>query len=248
MGHLKADKSARYTTQIFMTKILAIGAHPDDIEFGCAPLLIKEAQKGNTVKIVVCSLGEAGTSGTPASRKKESLAAAKLMHARIEFIVLGGDAHFEYKPQNSIKLAKIIRQTKADIVLAPSMKEEQHPDHRILAQLVRDACRLARYGGLKELKKLPQHKISALYYYQSSADFYKKPDIVIDVSDVEKEWVKVIKVHKSQTSTVNYPELVLTKARALGASIGVKYALGLWANDPIRLDFLSDITESSRNY
>lgn len=231
-----------------MTKILAIGAHPDDIEFGCAPLLIREAQKDNAIKIVVCSLGEAGTSGTPKKRKQESQKAAKLMSAQIEFINLGGDCRFEYLPKNSIKLAKIIREFKADIVLAPSLKAEQHPDHRILAQLTRDACRLARFGGLKELKKLPRHKISALYYYQSSADFYKKPDIVIDVSNVEKEWVKVINAHKSQTDTVNYPELVLTKARALGVSIGVKYALGLWANDPIRLDFLSDITKSSRNY
>ena len=71
-------------------KILAIGAHPDDVEFGAAPLLIKEVQKGNQAKIVVCSLGEAGTSGTPQGRKREAADAAKAIGAEIEFLNLGG--------------------------------------------------------------------------------------------------------------------------------------------------------------
>jgi LmbE family N-acetylglucosaminyl deacetylase len=229
-------------------KILAFGAHPDDIEFGCAPLLIKEAQKGSQIKMVVCSLGEAGTSGTPQQRKKETVAAAKLIGAEMGFLNMGGDAHFEYKPQNAFKIAKIIRGYKPDIVLAPSLKEGQHPDHRILAMLVRDACRQARYGGLKELKKLPRHKIGALYFYQSSADFYKRPDIIIDITEVAGIWKKVIQTHKSQMRTVDYHDLVLSKALALGASIGVKYAVGLWANDAIRLDYISDLNLSSRNY
>lgn len=229
-------------------RILAIGAHPDDIEFSCAPLLIKEVQKGNNVKIVICSLGEAGTSGTPMSRQKESLKAAEIIGAAIEFINLGGDCHFEYKPSSSIKIAGLVRKFKPNIVLAPSLKEEQHPDHRILAKLVRDACRLARHGGLKELKKIPAHRVNALYYYQSSADFHKRPDIVIDVSDIYPKWKKAIKSHKSQMKTTDYLNLITTKSRALGTSIGVKYAVGLWTNDSIRLDNLSDIVLSSRNY
>jgi len=74
-------------------KILAFGAHPDDVEFGCGGLLIKEIQNGNQVKIVVCSLGEAGTNGTPASRKKEATDSAKWIGAEIECINLGGDCH-----------------------------------------------------------------------------------------------------------------------------------------------------------
>ena len=73
-------------------KILALGAHPDDVEFGERPLLIKEKKKGNQVKIVVCSLGEAGTSGTPQGRKQEAEDAAKTIGAEIEFLEMGGDS------------------------------------------------------------------------------------------------------------------------------------------------------------
>ncbi len=230
-------------------KLLAIGAHPDDVEFGgAAALIIKEINKGNQAKIVVCSLGEAGSNGTPESRKKESQNAAKISGAEIEFLEMGGDCHIEYKPQNTIKIAKIIRQYKPDIVLAQSLTHNQHPDHKNLTFVVRDACRLARYGGLKELKKLPVHKISALYFYGSSAEWDRKPDIVIDVTDIHPKWEKAMLAHTSQMKTKSYLNLVNSKAAALGVSIGVKYAVGLWTNDPVRLDNLSDLTLSSRNY
>jgi LmbE family N-acetylglucosaminyl deacetylase len=56
-----------------MKKILAIGAHPDDVEFGVAGLLLKEIENGAQVKIVICSLGEAGSNGTPKSPKKAAM-------------------------------------------------------------------------------------------------------------------------------------------------------------------------------
>lgn len=232
-----------------MTKILCFGAHPDDAEFGgAAALLIKEIQKGNQAKIVVCSLGEAGTNGTPARRKKESLRAAKIIGADIEFLDLGGDCKIEYRPENTIKIARIIREFKPAIVLTQSMAENQHPDHLAVARLVSSACRLARYGGLTELKKLPVHKITALYFYSSSAQWEKKPDIVIDVTSAHKKWEQAMRAHTSQMKTKSYLNLVNTKAAALGASVGVRYAVGLWTNDPVRLENLSDIALSSRNY
>ena len=68
-------------------------------------------------------------------------------------------------------LAKIFRQFKPNIVLAPSLSENQHPDHLNIAKCARDAARFARYGGLIELKDLPVHKINSLYYYGSSAEW-----------------------------------------------------------------------------
>ena len=55
-------------------------------------------------------------------------------------------------------------------------------------------------------------------------------------------------IHSSQMKTKNYLNLVNSKAAYLGASVGVKYAIGLWINDPVRLNSLSDLTLSSRNY
>lgn len=230
------------------TKILAIGAHPDDVEFGCGGLIIKEAEKGSRVKIAVCSLGEAGTNGTPQSRKQEAASSARLAGAEIEFLNMGGDCHIEISAKNAIKLAEIIRKFKPDIVLAQSLSGNQHPDHKAVAEMARNACRLARYGGLKEIKKLPVHKISGLYFYPSSAEWDKQPDIVIDVTKQYEKWVRAMNCHKSQMKTKSYLHLVSTKAAALGASTGVDFAIGLWSNDPVRVDALSDLNLSSRNY
>ncbi len=228
--------------------ILIFAAHPDDAEFGCGGLIIKEVEKGNSVKIVVCSLGEAGSNGTPQGRKKEAQNAAHLAGAEIEFLNLGGDCHIEDSPKNAIVLAGIIRKYKASIVLAPELQRNQHPDHYIVAKLAHSACRVARYGGLKELKNLPAHKVNSLYFYPSRAEWTSRPDILVDVSSHKDKWEQTMSAHKSQMKTRSYHDLIFTKAQAMGASIGVKYAIGLWTNDPIRLNTLSDINLSSRNY
>lgn len=230
-----------------MKKILAFGAHPDDVEFGCGALLIKEIEEGSQVKIVVCSLGEAGTNGTPEGRKAEAEASAKFMGAEIEFITLGGDSHMVNNPENAFKLAEIIRSYKPEVVLATSYFENQHPDHFVLSTLARSACRLARFGGLKELKKLPAHAVETLYFYPSSAGFEKKPDVIIDISSQYEKWEKAMSFHGSQMKTKNYVNMVESRARAFGAAVGVGYATVLWVNDPLRIKSLSDIG-SSRNY
>lgn len=229
-------------------KILAIGAHPDDIEFGCGGLMIKEAEKGSRIKYLICSLGEAGSNGTPKGRKQEAEKAAKIVGAEIEFLDFGGDCRIEYKPQNGFALAKIIRKFKPNIVLTEQLKENQHPDHAVMARLTRDACRFARFKGLKQLKNLPVHRVDGLYFFPSSVNLDGNPDILIDVTPQFEKWQKAMRCHQSQMKTTDYLELVNTKAAALGRSIGVKYAIGLWKNDPIRIDYLSDLTLSSRNY
>jgi LmbE family N-acetylglucosaminyl deacetylase len=136
--------------------LLAFGAHPDDLEFGCGAVLVREARGGRPVHLVVGSRGEAASNGTPAQRTREARRAAALLGATIEFADLGGDAHFEARPAHAIKLAAVIRRVRPVLVLAPSLGENQHPDHAVLGRLVRDACRLARYGGLRELRRQPR--------------------------------------------------------------------------------------------
>ena len=66
-------------------RILAVGAHPDDVEFGCAPILIQEARAGHEVRILVTSKGEAASAGTPEERAQEAREAAKIIGARDRF-------------------------------------------------------------------------------------------------------------------------------------------------------------------
>jgi LmbE family N-acetylglucosaminyl deacetylase len=133
--------------------LLVFGAHPDDIEFGCGGIVAGETRTGHKVHLVICSRGEAGSHGTPAQRTKEATAAAAILGATVEFIELDGDAHLEIRAAHAIKIAGILRRFRPNLVLAPSVVENQHPDHYRLGKLVRDAARLARYGGLKELRR-----------------------------------------------------------------------------------------------
>lgn len=229
-------------------KLLCFGAHPDDIEFGVGGLIIKEVKNGSVVKNIICTLGEAGSNGTPEGRKAEATAASKLAGAEIEFLDLGGDCHVVNSPENTIKLAKAIRTFKPEIVLAPELQPNQHPDHYALAQLAQSACRLARYGGLAELKDIPVHKVNALYFYPSRAEWGTKPDLFIDVSETWEKWQETMACHVSQMKTKGYINLVGSKALAWGVSIGVERAIALWSNDPIRVNTLSDLNLSSRNY
>ena len=231
--------------------ILAIGAHPDDIEFGCAHVLIQEARRGNRVKLLVLSLGEAASHGTPASREAEARAAAGLIKAGIEFLDFGGDCHIESTPANAFAIAREIRKFQPSIVLAPHTGESQHPDHAVVGKLTRDACRFARYAGLEDLKQdlkdHPAHAIAALYFYAITQPL-SDPDIVIDISDVVTEWEAAMRCHASQMQTRGYADLRLAAARHLGLSIGVACAAGFYANDPVRVAALSEITLSSRHF
>jgi LmbE family N-acetylglucosaminyl deacetylase len=142
-----------------LAPLLAFGAHPDDIEFGCGGVVASETQAGRKVHFVVCSRGEAGTYGTPKERVAEAEKSAGLLGATIEFIELDGDAHLEQRTAHAIKLAGIIRRLCPGTLLAPTSVDNQHPDHGRLGRPVRDAARLARYGGLPELRDSPSHSI-----------------------------------------------------------------------------------------
>jgi N-acetylglucosamine malate deacetylase 1 len=232
--------------------LLVFGAHPDDIEFGCGGVIAGEAKRGRGVHFVVCSRGEAGSNGTPAQRTREAKRAAELLGATIEFISLGGDAHFELRPRHAIAIAGIIRRIRPAAVLAPSIVENQHPDHVVLGRLVRDAGRLARYGGLHELRRSPPHAIGQLFFYAVTAE--AEPTdlgrVLVDVSaaDVVATWTAAMAAHASQLRTRNYVELQLTRARLNGLRAGVEHAVPLFPSDPLLVDSLSNLERAARRF
>jgi LmbE family N-acetylglucosaminyl deacetylase len=234
-------------------RILAVGAHPDDVEFGCAPILINEARAGHEVKILVTSKGEAASAGTPEGRAEEARQAAaiiigKPIGAEIEFLDLGGDCNIAASPENAHAIARRIREFRPDIVLAPHPCENQHPDHATVAKLTRDAARFARYGGLSNLQPLPSHPIQSLYFYAITQVYVDPPQLVVDVTPAFAEWQAAMQCHGSQMKTRAYPDLVNARAKAWGAAIGVDYAVGLWLNDPIRIASLADLPLSARHF
>lgn len=230
--------------------LLAFGAHPDDIEFGCGGVVVAEARAGRVVQLVVCSRGESASHGTPAQREKEARKAAALLGARIEFTDLGGDAHFEMKLAHALKLAAIIRRVRPAVVLAPSVVENQHPDHVVLGRLVRDACRLARYGGVKELRRRKAHAVGQMFFYAVTpeAEPTEGGRVLVDVSraEVVTTWTQAMQAHASQMQTRNYVELQLARARLNGLRAGVEHAIPLFPASPVVVDSLATIERSAR--
>ncbi len=232
--------------------LLAFGAHPDDIEFGCGGIIARETRDGREAHFVICSRGESATHGTPAGRTAEAERAAALLGATVEFLELDGDASLEPKPAHALKLAAVIRRVRPGIVLAPSLVENQHPDHPRLGRLVRDASRLARYGGVAKLKGRPAHAIGPLLYYVVSqeAEPAGSLPVLIDISDVKvvAAWTAAMEAHASQLSTRNYVELQLARARVQGLRAGVAFAQALYPNDPLVFGSLMPLARTARRF
>lgn len=232
--------------------LLAFGAHPDDIEFGCGGVIARETQLGRAAHLVVCSRGEAASNGTPAQRTKEAIAAAKRLGAQVDFLRMGGDAHLEDTPANAIALAAIIRRVRPAVVLAPSVVENQHPDHAVVGRLVRSAARLARFGGLKELRRATPHAIGQLFFYAVTpeAEPVDLARVLIDISapGVVTAWTQAMEAHASQLKTRNYVELQLTRARLNGLRAGVEHAQALFPNDTLVFDSLTPLTHAARRF
>ncbi len=232
-------------------RILAVGAHPDDVEFGCGGILIKEVARGHLVQVLNLSRGEAGSSGSGGERLREATAAATRMGVGLEFIDLDGDARLAYQPQNALEIARVIRKWQPHLLLAPSPEENQHPDHGKAGRLTRDAARLARYGGLRGLEPHVPHAIDALYFYDITGSGSAPAGlgkVIVDISDVFETWKSAMGCHESQLQTRNYIDLQVARARVLGAEIGVAYAMALWANDPICLAGITDLQGTGRRF
>lgn len=239
-------------SQAKLAPLLAFGAHPDDLEFACGGVIAQETQRGREVHFVICSRGEAGTHGTPSQRTAEAKKAASFLGATVEFIELDGDAHLEICAAHVITLAGFVRRLRPGSVLAPSVVENQHPDHAKLGKMVRDATRVARYGGLRELRRLPPHAIDQLFFYAVTPEAEPRDitPVLIDVSAAEtiEAWTAAMTAHQSQTATRNYVDLQLTRARLLGARAGIGHAIALFPNDPLVLISLSQVSRSARQF
>jgi N-acetylglucosamine malate deacetylase 1 len=232
--------------------LLVFGAHPDDIEFGCGGVVAAETRSGRSAHLVVCSRGESGTNGAPEERTLEAEHGAAFLGATIEFVELDGDAHLEVRAVHAIRLAGVIRRVRPGVILAPSLVANQHPDHARLGQLVRDAARLARYGGLAELKDAPAHSIDQLFFYALTPDSEPRDvtPILVDISasEIVTAWTNAMNAHVSQSRTRNYTEIQLTRARLNGLRAGVGHAISLFPNAPLLVESLAQLGRAASRF
>ncbi len=216
--------------------LLAVGAHPDDLEFGMGGVLIKQKRAGIQLSLVLTSKGESGSSGAPDIRVREACVAARFLGVedRLSFLDFGGDGRQRAAVENTIALAQVMRETRPSMVFAPDPSPNQHPDHAVVGAITRDACRLARYGGIPELKDTPAHAVDSLWFYAISPhpDRDLAAAVLVDISDAYEDWKALMGCHQTQVSSRKYMDLQVARARQLGLLAGCEYATALWPNDP----------------
>src|SRR4051812_20032432 len=143
--------------------VLAIAAHPDDIELICGGTLIRAHLLGHSTAIVDLAAGEMASRGTPELRAKEANKAARVMGVSVRENLGLPDGGIVNTPESRAKLAVVIRRLQPRIVITHSL-HGRHPDHPVVAQLVPDACFVAgreqsgpRDARPRPLQTLPAH-------------------------------------------------------------------------------------------
>ena len=221
--------------------ILAIGAHPDDVELGCGGTIAKEISLGKKVGILDLTRGELGTRGSAEIRNKEALNAAKILGVVIRENLMLADGFFENNKVNQLEIIKIIRKYKPDVILCNAI-EDRHIDHAKGSKLVSDACFLS---GLIKIetsldgKKQDVWKPKQVYHYIQWKNL--EPHFVVDVTGFIETKLKAVKAYKSQfydpnskepsspISSKNFINSITYRAQDLGRLIGTEYGEGFTA-------------------
>jgi N-acetylglucosamine malate deacetylase 1 len=211
--------------------LLAIAAHPDDVELTCGGTLLKMAQRGYKTGILDLTAGEMGTRGTPELRTKEAAKAANLLSVKWRGTLGVPDSDVQPSRQHKVRLAAMIRQIRPKTVILPYW-EARHPDHYHASTLGYEACFLA---GLKQLPiEGEAFRPFKILYSTSYADV--RPTFVVDITAQYEQRRKAILAFASQFrpgkgEKISKVHLAIDRleaemnqlARLYGQMIGVNY-------------------------
>ena len=190
--------------------ILAIGAHPDDIEFGCGGSLIKYSQRGHQLFLLVMT---GGGSGAPSeTRMAEQTAARQILGA--EDIFWGGyqDTHLGVDAEMIKKIESVIASVKPEFIFC-HFPDDTHQDHRHLAQAIMSATRYIR---------------NVLFYEGPTTQNFN-PQVYVDIADTLEVKLEALRAHRSQVMKTNIEDLSIievarSSANFRGIQGRVKYA------------------------
>jgi len=223
--------------------ILAIAAHPDDVELGCSGTILMEIRNGKKVGIIDLTQGELGTRGTIETRQKEASNAAQVLGVTVRENLKMDDGFFQNDREHQMKLIRVIRKYQPEIILGNAL-EDRHPDHGRAAKLISESAFLA---GLIKIETKgddgkPQAAWRPKYVFHFIQDRYLNPSFVIDITDVFEAKMESISCFNSQfytngadsdddepqsyISTPEFLESIVARARMMGKKIGVKYGEG----------------------
>src|SRR5215467_6423360 len=173
--------------------LLAIAAHPDDVELTCGGTLLKMAECGYKTGILDLTAGEMGTRGTPEIREREAAKAANLLGVTWRGTLGVPDSDVQPSRQHKLRLATMIRHLRPKTVIVPYW-EARHPDHYHASTLGYEGCFLA---GLKQLPidGDPFRPFKILY---STAFADVRPTFVVDITKQYDQRHKAILAFSSQ--------------------------------------------------
>lgn len=233
--------------------ILALAAHPDDVEISCSGTIYKHIALGKKVAIVDLTQGELGTRGSAKERLIEAADSAKLLGLTDRVNLGFRDGFFTHDEAHLLEIVRMIRKYQPEIVLCNAISD-RHPDHGKAGKLIADACFLS---GLKKIETSLDGEVQthwrpkAVYHYIQ--DYYLKPDFVIDVTGFEKKKIESIKAFKTQfydpnsaepktpISGEDFFEFLLGRMKEYGRPIGVEYAEGFTSSRHIGVNRLDDL-------
>ena len=223
--------------------VLAVAAHPDDVELTCAGTLIRWKNTGRSFGIVDLTRGEMGTRGDAATRERESKRSAEILGASFRETLDFGDGGLDHSRENELVLIDVIRREKPRLVLT-SYPDDRHPDHRRAGELVRDA---SYYAGLRKLEtKYPAHRPQQTIYFSTA--YLHTPTFIVDVTATMEKRREAIRAFTSQfhdpsskqpqtmLSQESFLESVYARARVFGFMIGTEFGEGFTSMLPPRID------------
>jgi bacillithiol biosynthesis deacetylase BshB1 len=228
------------------TDLLAIFPHPDDAELTCGGTLCRAASQGYRVGILDLAAGELASRGTPEKRAEEAAAAARILGVAVRENLGLPDAGLTNTPETRLAVARVIRRLKPQVVLTTApFPFGRHPDHRVTAELVRDACFVA---GLARLDgSLPAHRPRKVLHSITYREDYLKPSFVVDVSAEFDRKIAAIQCYASQFEGVTqagevYPngeplvDIIRHQAAHYGSLIRTRFGEPFHVTETLRVD------------
>ncbi|MDX6187916.1 bacillithiol biosynthesis deacetylase BshB1 [Flavobacterium sp. Fl-318] len=233
--------------------ILAFGAHPDDVELGCAGTILKEVSLGKKVGVVDLTRGELGTRGTAEIRDQEAAAAAKILGVVVRENLAMRDGFFTNDENHQLEVIKMIRKYKPEIVLCNAI-DDRHIDHGKGSKLVSEACFLS---GLVKIKTLidgvsqEAWRPKVVYHYIQWKNI--EPDFVVDITGFEEKKIEAILAYKTQfydadseepatpITSKNFLESLNYRAQDLGRLVGKDFAEGFTVERCLAVNSLEDL-------
>ena len=233
--------------------ILAFGAHPDDVELGCAGTILKEISLGKTVGIVDLTRGELGTRGSAEIRDQEANAAAKILGVSVRENLEMRDGFFVNDEKHQLEVIKMVRKYRPEIVLCNAI-DDRHIDHAKGSKLVSDACFLS---GLRKVETTVDGenqeawRPKLVYHYMQWKNIV--PDFVVDITGFTDKKIESIIAYRSQFYDANSkePESPITsknffeslnyRSQDLGRLVGVDHAEGFTVERYLAVNSLADL-------